>query len=326
MVIRNRYLRRLLEYSGTGNWIYTTRILTWAFDRAIVEQLPIYLRLFCLYVRVYSRFIKTPTIIFGHGLYRVLNLLLPPVAGPYGLIIHGKKVWLDLGDPGALWAIQELSVGSALPSLIESLTFHADVFVDVGANQGIFSAIASRTVRPGATIIAIEPQPRLAACIEKTLQASSVKHWKVLITAVSNRSGTLDLVIPSENQGEAHLSTTTPSPGLVIPTQVALLDDLLADINCESIVVVKMDIEGVELDALQGGRAFFQRCRPILIMELNPTAMARYGHSLNDIIQILSNLGYQRWASIDQPEERYPVDSLPYIQCDIVLHMARATE
>jgi FkbM family methyltransferase len=325
MAIINRHLRRLLEYSGTGSWIYTTRILAWATDAAIVKQLPINLRLFCLYVRAYNHIVKTPTIIFGHVLYNALHRLMPPTAGPYKLTVHGKQIWLDLDDPGALWAIQELSIGSALPSLVESLAHHADVFVDVGANQGIFSAIASRTIRPRGTIIAIEPQPRLAECIEKTLQASDVQHWKVLTIAVSNQSGILDLVIPSENRGEAHLSAKTTSQGSIIPTELSLLDDLLSDVGCELSVVVKMDIEGVEHDALQGGRAFFQRCQPILIMELNPTAMARYGHSNADVMQVLGELGYQRWAYVDQPEEQYPLDSLPYIQCDIVLHMAETS-
>lgn len=317
-------IQSVVEYSGTGRWIYTTRILAWAFDHEIVAQLPLGIRLFCRYVRVYSRVVGTRTIIFGHGIYRLLrNLGNPREHEPTRLIIDGQQVWLDLSDPGSLWAIQELSTGSTLSSLIAQLARDADLFVDVGANQGIFSAIASRTMQADARIVAIEPQPMLADCVEHTLQASRVKNWKVLRTAVSDRTGMSKLIVPEENQGQAHLSTTASFAGTMITTAVTTLDKLLVYTDAGQ-VVMKMDIEGAELAALRGGREFLGRHKPTLVMELNPTAMARCGYTINDMAQELGRLGYLYWSPCDCPERTLTLDSLPHGHCDVVLYATRS--
>jgi FkbM family methyltransferase len=315
------HARRLLEYSGTGSWIYTARVLAWAFDASIVAQLPLGLRLYCAFVRSYCRIIGTPTILFGHGLYRSIRYFSNwSITQPTRLCIGTQEIWLHLGDPGSLWAIKELGIGSPLGSLIESLARHADFFVDVGANQGIFTAIASRSVNSSTTIFSIEPQPQLADCIERTLNASRLDKWKVFRTAVSDKSGVMELVVPGENQGEAHLAGRGPTTGAsVIKTSVVLLDDLLSSIKDDQGVVVKMDVEGGELDALRGGKEFFKRCLPTLIMELNPDAMDRSGYSIEDIRVTLSELGYRQWSHVEDPHTLHQLDSLPTNYCDIVL-------
>ena len=80
--------------------------------------------------------------------------------------------------------------------------------MDVGATQGVFSAIATPMLGPAASIVAIEPQPRLADYIKQTLQVSKAQHWEVLRVEVSDRPGVMDLVVPGENQSEAHLRVT----------------------------------------------------------------------------------------------------------------------
>jgi FkbM family methyltransferase len=323
METAKKTIRRLLEYSGTGDWIYTKRILIWVFDRDIVAQLPACLRFFCAYARAYIRIIRTPTIIFGHGVFRLMcHLGHLQAVEARKILICDQFVWLDFSDPGALWAIQELSTGSPLQRLIKSLSANTDVFVDVGANQGIFSAIATRTINSTAAVIAIEPQKRLATCVEKTLEASGVKNWSVLKTAVSNVSGFSDFIIPKENKGEAHVAADPLSAESSISIKVETLDVLLGSVVHGSRVLVKMDIEGAEVDALQGGLDFFQRCSPALILEINPDAMARYGHSVEELKLSLSKLGYVQWASVEYPDSKFPIESLPHMQCDVFLEMA----
>jgi FkbM family methyltransferase len=227
-------------------------------------------------------------------------------------------------DPGSLSSIHELTIGSTLSRLIASLSRDCDLFIDVGANQGIYSAIAARSLRNDAEVIAIEPQLELADCIERTLAASSLRRWRVLKTAVGDRPGIASLVIPSENQGEAHVGTTGSQLDGAVQTPVTLLDDILSETREGANVVIKMDIEGSELAALRGGAAFIRRCLPILVMELNPEAMARYGQTAADMAQALIGFGYGEWAPIEQPTEKRSLGTLPSNYCDIVVRRANA--
>lgn len=315
-----KYIRNFIEYTGTGDWIYTQRVLGWMFDSEIVHQLPLNIRLFCLYVRLYIRIVGTETIVFGHGVYRALRLFGPVALGPTRLNIRGQTAWLDLGDPGALWAIQELSIGSTMTALIQSLVASADVFVDVGANQGVFTTVACRTIRDTATIVAIEPQPELASCIENTLNASNAQHWIVIKKAVAESSQSLNLALSEESSGEAHLLPYGANEAKeTLNIEVTTLDDILVDLKSHQNVLVKMDIEGGELAALRGGKDFFSRCAPILIMELNPPAMERYGYDVKAVAQLLTELGYRYWSFIDQTYVKRSLSELPSIYCDIIL-------
>lgn len=320
MAFLKERVRNLIEYTGTGDWIYTRRILAWVREPEMVRQLPLGMRIFSSYIRFYIRAIGTETVLFGHGFYKILRLLdRKPARGPAKLDICGQSVWLDLSDPGSLWAIQELSTGSTLSSLIQSLAGNADVFVDVGANQGIFTAVASRTIRADAKIIAIEPQPSLATCIENTLRLSKARHWSVVRKAVADSPGTLNLVIPEENFGEAHLQSNASPPETTVNIEVTTLDEILVDASADQNIVVKMDIEGGEIAALLGGKEFFTRCAPVLIMELNPEAMRRYGYNAADIAEVLTDLGYQNWAHLDCMGSKRPLRELPDIYCDVIL-------
>nr|WP_281167383.1 FkbM family methyltransferase [Rudaea cellulosilytica] len=320
-----KFLRRLVEYRGTGNWIYTERVLAWTSEQAIVDQFNLGMRLFCHYVRLYNRYVGTKTIIFGHGVYKFLQFWNR--GGVARLIIRGHPAWLDLEDPGALYAIQELSQGSTLSSLIETLSVNADLFIDVGANQGAFTAIASRRLHAAAEIIAIEPQPKLAECIERTLQETRQGKWRVLQVAVADNATTMKMVVPDENLGEAHLlPANSANMAAALTTPVAMLDELLGTTVAECRAVVKMDIEGAEIAALRGGRRFFNLCKPTLIMEINPIALGRYGHSVADLAQVLSELGYRFWSYCSEPYKYEPLERLPECYCDIVLYAAKAAE
>lgn len=319
-------LRRMVEYTGTGSWIYAKEVLSWTTDKAIVSQLPGGLRLFSLYAKLYNKYIGTRTIVLAHGVYRLLRLV--DRESVVRVVIKGRAIWLNLDDPGALNAIHELYHGSDVSEELELLCRTSDLFVDIGANQGALTAIATSSLPNGARIIAIEPQLGLAECIERTLsEARPQGGWKVCRVAVGHQSSMARMVIPPENFGEAHL---TSSGDVMAPSlntiSITTLDALLDRVSSESRVVVKMDIEGYEISALQGGYEFFVRCRPAIILEINPTAMARYGHSVNELSKWLSKLGYRYWKLCGKPQEYQPLDRLPEHYCDVVLCAAKPAQ
>lgn len=315
-------LRCIFEYSGPGQWIYTKHVLSWTNNSKIVHQLPPKLRVFCKYTSIYNNLIGTKTILFSHLLYKLLGISSKKTN--YTRIeTNGVLAWLDLNDPGALNAINEIQNGSPISNEIKSLCKDAHVFVDVGANQGAMTAIASHALPAEAKLFAIEPQRNLATCIERTL-AEQRPHgnWHVEKAAVGRHSSIASITIPSENFGEAHLSEChEPATNSINTISVTTLDNLLNEIESKGKTVVKMDIEGYEMDALLGARYFIQKNEPKIIIEINPYAMSRYHYTINDLRKTLSELGYNYWRMCGNEHEFHSIESIPANYCDIVLYM-----
>lgn len=320
-------LRRAIEYSGPGQWIYTKKVLAWTNDITLVNQLPRDLRMFCKYTSAYNKYIGTKTVLFAHKIYKTLKISRKN-SEETRLEINGTPVWLDLTDPGSLNAISEIYNGSNVSEEIKALCKDVDAFVDVGANQGAMTAIASKILPPNATLIAIEPQRNLAACIEKTLKEHRPDgNWHVVQAAVGHYLSTAQIIVPQENFGEAHLSVTHGQPAQstnMIP--VTTLDNMLVHIEPEDSVVVKMDIEGYEMDALLGSREFISKCKPIIIMEINSVVMSRYRHTISELGKLLHELGYYYWRECGSEYEYKPIGSLPERYCDVVLYMNKPTQ
>ena len=311
----------MIEYNGTGGWIYTKHVLSWSDDRELVKQLPARLRYFCYYAKIYNRLIGTKTVLFAHTLYRMIGAHKLKHK-PCKVLVRNSELWLDFGDPGALNAIKELRDGSPVSNEITSLCKDADLFIDIGANQGAMTIVASKELPKSSRILAIEPQPNLCECIELSLSAAMPQSaFDVLNVAVGNMPTTAILKVPDENFGEAHIEASNADlPEEKVTIKVTTLDFLLKNVNANNTVVVKMDIEGYELAALQGGREFFARCKPRLILEINIPAMARYNYTTNDLSKWLATFGYSYWRRCGDQKNIFTIDKLPEFYCDIVVY------
>lgn len=68
--------------------------------------------------------------------------------------------------------------------------------------------------------------------------------------------------------------------------------------------VVKLDIEGGELDALVGGRKLLAEHRPLVCLELNPHRMAQFGWSVAELAAFSAELGYGVWHGLGRGARR----------------------
>ncbi|WP_344758486.1 FkbM family methyltransferase [Luteimonas lutimaris] len=317
-----KFLQGILEYTGPGRWIYTRQVLSWTDDALLVDQLPPRLRIFCRYVNAYNRLVGTRTILFARRLYGMLKITAK-TPNQTRVEINGFGVWIDLTDPGSLNAINEIRNGSSVSKEIRSLCSGADAFIDIGGNQGAMTAIACQSLPGDARIIVVEPQPNLVACIRRTLEEHRPRgNWEVIQSAVGRWPSTTQIIVPSENFGQAHVTgIDEKSPGNATTVDVVSIDSLLHLIDPGSRVVMKMDIEGYEFDALAGARELASRFKPTLILEVNETAMSRYHRTIDALGKLLHDLGYTSWRECGNEHQSDPVQALVGGYCDIVLQM-----
>lgn len=253
---------------------------------------------------------------------------LPPAAasGPHWLlrvrpafVATWLKKWLgverrEVETPFGRFLIDPVSqFGNALVSgngyepemrhTLERFVRPGSVFLDVGANEGFFSVLASRLVGPRGRVIAVEPQQRLAPVIRANLELNSCANVSVFSCAISDRRGEAELHLsPDTNTGSTALyqSTRYRLPRVTVP--VTTLEDLVERSELPSIDFAKMDIEGFEYEAILGSPRLFESGRiAALALELHPGPIAHRGLEPAAIALFLERCGYSLVAGAPTP-------------------------
>jgi FkbM family methyltransferase len=132
-----------------------------------------------------------------------------------------------------------------------------DTFVDVGANVGLFSVLAAGIVGESGTVVAVEPHPRVHRFLTENLALNSLQRVKTHQVAVGAEAGTAFLSDRHADDQNALAATGT------LAVSVVRLDSLLGDVP--HIRVLKIDVEGHELEVLRGAGDVLQRCDAVLL-------------------------------------------------------------
>jgi FkbM family methyltransferase len=118
------------------------------------------------------------------------------------------------------------------------------VFVDVGANCGLFSLVASQKVGEEGRVIAIEPNPIMAERLRFNISANGFQNINIAECAVGDVTGTVELQVCTEQLGRSGLIAPVPGPRITVPLRT--LQDVLQGFGIGQIDAMKVDIEGFE--------------------------------------------------------------------------------
>lgn len=156
--------------------------------------------------------------------------------------------------------------------IIEQLLQPGDHFIDVGANIGLMSIFAARRIGPGGKVTAFEPHPKTREILLKNIALNGLERTvEVLPYALGSRSEKGKLYDdPSRNRGAASLMNTTDAAA-IHDVQTISLDDFIesrADMNLPKPTLIKIDVEGLEIEVLNGAASMIQgENPPALIVE-----------------------------------------------------------
>jgi FkbM family methyltransferase len=181
-----------------------------------------------------------------------------------------------------------------------------DVFVDVGANIGLFSLIAANRVGDSGVVYAFEPSKKTFYRLLENKKLNKLHNLQCFQLALSDESGESSFFI-SEDGFDAWNSIAHPIAGKSFskePIQCVTWDEFTRNHQLfGKVAMMKIDVEGWESRVLQGARESLSReDAPLLQVEFTEEASTSAGSSCEQLYHLLENLGYQMF--VYDPEKR----------------------
>jgi FkbM family methyltransferase len=143
---------------------------------------------------------------------------------------------------------------------------HNSSVIDIGANIGAISRFFARKAK---VVYSIEPNPELAKSLSDILPGNCV----VLDKALSYASGRSELRVPMNKEGyithpRGTIELQNTFPGREVKkyeVAVSTLDELVQDYEIDDIDFIKIDVEGHEIDVLNGSRKVIEKHQILII-------------------------------------------------------------
>ena len=143
------------------------------------------------------------------------------------------------------------------------------VYFDVGANIGLL-AVPILQRKPDVVVHSFEPSPTTIKFLQRTWEANPHRErWKINEIALGAAEGTATFYVHSADVGAFDGLSDTGRAGEAKKVDVAVstLDTYWTSIGCPKVDCIKIDVEGFEVNVLQGGRRLLTECRPIVFLE-----------------------------------------------------------
>jgi FkbM family methyltransferase len=178
--------------------------------------------------------------------------------------------------------------------------------VDAGANIGYYTLLASHLVGTTGRVYSFEPDTYSFSYLIKNIEANGCLNASPVNKALSSRDG-VAAFFHDPHGAESFL--TIDETRHAYQVSVTSLDSFFRQLEWPPVHLVKLDIEGAEMEALAGMRELSQRNPDLeLIMELNEAALLRFGSSIDGLISLLKDLGFTRGSLVEAGEKPFDID------------------
>jgi len=209
----------------------------------------------------------------------------PHSAAASGVLYTGYPEWSEM-----LFALRFLRAG--------------DVFVDVGANIGVYSLLAASV--PGVAVVAFEPSTRSFDRLAENVLLNGIQDCvSIRKEAVGAKRGTGHLTIGHDSMNRvASVAQHAETEPVILTT----LDEALGGLR-ERVALVKVDVEGLEGDVLIGAIDLVSSVGPAIIVEVN---------DLDACKAILEPFGYRTFAYDPTSEALVAFPGLSRYHCNAI--------
>lgn len=198
--------------------------------------------------------------------------------GTLGGVVLRRLFHFGVFEPNlTAWLIEQLRPG--------------DTFLDVGANIGYFTLLAATRVGPTGRVVAVEASPSTFAALRWHIGRNAATNVRAINAAAYDRATTLPIYHIPEEENTGGASVVRAIGPVEAMVEAMPLADLVTDVERARLRIIKIDIEGAELQALRGLEPLFGTLPSDvqIVVELMP---ANYV----EVFEFMRNAGFVAFA------------------------------
>jgi len=197
--------------------------------------------------------------------------------------------------------------------IVKKLIKKGDIVLDVGANIGYFTLIFAKLVGKNGRVFAFEPDPTNFNLLKKNVEANGYQNVILNDKALSNKTGKTKLFLSDTNFGD-HMIVDTKEDRNSVEVEMTTGDDYFRDLN-EQINFIKMDIQGAEIDALNGMSSLLKKMNDVkILIEFEPRRLKNFVNDTSKLLEILEEFDFKLFEIDDNIKKIIPVDSQKIIK------------
>jgi FkbM family methyltransferase len=170
------------------------------------------------------------------------------------------------------------------------------VFLDGGANEGVYTVFASARVGPTGCVIAVEPSLRELERLKANIKINRAANVIIADVALAERPRSVKLILAEQRHSGQNTLGAFIYEGVdsleARCVRAVTIDDLILTHGLSRLDIVKLDLEGAEFRALIGARNALRDMRPLLLIEVSDAALVRQGGSRAALCNLLESAHY----------------------------------
>ncbi len=182
--------------------------------------------------------------------------------------------------------------------------------IDVGANLGYFTAVLAQCVGPAGRVWSFEPVPETFELLTLCTALNDYAQVTPIRAALGVEDGEVEITYDRRHSGIATMHPDQVA-GDTHRVEIRSLDALVSTGEVRRPDLIKVDVEGHELDVLRGARQTIAEASPTIVFELNERTARAAGWTLAELAKLLLSLGDYSFFLIDD-DGRHPLDPFSF--------------
>ena len=253
--------------------------------------------------------IKTELLEYGHLIKEGKTIRDKLITTLYGLsagmrwfkkrrsIEYARNYWRPVtlkNADGIFYCGRSFSVSRILSSFYERkmngyFKMTDGVFVDIGAHAGKYTIKMAHRLKKTGTVVAIEPEEFNFYLLIKNVALNSLENVICINKACSDKDG-ITTFFKHDKYSTLH-SIKINKGGQAQQIETRKLDTIVSDMNLDAVKLIKIDVEGAELEVIKGARSTIRKFHPEIIFEAwNRAYLSKIRDELSTSGYVLSNI------------------------------------
>jgi FkbM family methyltransferase len=271
------------------------------------------------YLQRHPAFRRAPTVTLARlARWRVQCALGVPATvhlDPWKVRLFLPPQWRGKGTTG-VFALRHLYEREL--AYLERFVSPGMVFVDAGANCGIYTVAAARLVGPSGRVLSFEPGSQAFSVLKRNVELNQFHNVRAYRAALCDKNGKARLY--HSEQGQTSFSLGCPKNARVDFEEVTTrtLESVLEEDGADQVGLIKLDVEGAEELVLRGVEKIIVHSHPTIILEMNAFATEGMNLRRTGSWELLKSCGYDFFSlsdngtleKLDRPPAAYDITNV----------------